>query len=364
MFNFWFFRKKTSIPKYPGWVRDFIDHRDYRHEEVLGALPAVEWKPIDSSPEPMFPIKNQDASSSCVMQSVSKSLGIHGYYENEVYRDLSAGLYALRSNKPGKGMYMREGMDLGIKIGAPLETMLPSQNLNEQAMNILDRDFIIDSQQVALVFKAKSYLYCDMTFDNIAALLNQNIPMLIGVAGTNEGWVNKKGWVRPPRTGEKVWYHAMVIPPENKKGKNFGLINGKKTLIVDNSWGINSSSGYRGQVFFTEEYLPSIRWNFYFLGLPDDWRDKEPENIKKPKTFFNHDLFYGLKRDIHVMSLQKCLKWYGTFPKNIPETGNYYGITTEAVESFQLTEKIAKLGEAGYGRCGPKTRAILNKIFE
>ena len=363
MFNFWFFKKKDNIPENPGWVRDPVDHQDYRHEEILGSLAVVPWQEIDPKPEPMFPIKNQDRSSSCVGQTVSKTLGVVGYYENGIYRDLSARFpYAQRTNQ-GLGMYMREAMEFGIKIGCPLEQILPSQNLSEEEMN-KKSDIVVDVKQVALVYKAKSYLYCNLTFDNIAALLQQKIPVAIGVAGTNEGWVNTNGWVRPPKPGEEVWYHAMMIAPENKKGQNFGLINGKKTLIVDNSWGVASSSGYRGQVFFTEEYLPSIRWNFYFLGLPDDWRDKEPENIEKPKASFDHDLFYGLKQDIHVISLQKCLKWYGTFPKNLPETGNYYGITTEAVESFQLNEGIAKADEAGYGRCGPKTREVLNKIFK
>jgi len=358
---FWF-RKKTPIPKEPGWVPDLADSHDFRHEEVLGAPSSISWQSIDSHPDPLFPIKDQDHSSSCVGQSVSKALGIVEYYESGVYRDLSARFPYAQRTYQGPGMYIREGMEFGIKQGCPLEHLLPSQGMNETQMNRED-DIITDVRQTALVYKAKSFLYCDMTFDKIASILQQDIPVVLGVAGTNATWTNKKGWVLPPRSFDELWYHAMVITPENKKGKNYGLINGKKTLIVDNSWGANSSACYNGQVFFTEEYLPWIKWNFYFLNLPDNWRDKESATIEKPKHQFNRDLFYGLKNDPEVVWLQKCLKWYGVFPINISETGNYYSITSKAVQSFQSAENIAKLGDSGYGRCGPATRKVLNKLF-
>ena len=361
-------KRNFPIPEEPGWIPDKIDRRDYRYEEIFGTPPAPVWEPIDPKPEPMFPMKNQNGSSSCVGHAISKAGGVLEYYESGKYRDFSARfIYAQRSNKPGRGMIMREGMMIGVKQGFALESLLPSYGKNEKEMNITE-DILTDVRQTALVWKADKFFYIDNTFDNIAALLAKKLPVIIGVAGTNEGWKDRKGWVRPPRPGERVWYHAMVVVPENKKGKNFGLIHGRKTLIVDNSWGLKHSACYKGQVFFTEEYLPWMKWNFYFTSLPDDWRDKEEKTIPKPKHKFLIDLSYGMKNHPEVKALQECLKWLGMFPKNIKCTGNFYSITLESVQTFQATYKKEISKVVGYkiscsGYVGVGTRTILNKIF-
>ena len=355
---FWF-KKRLEIPKNPGWNPDPIDHRDYRFEEILGTPPPITWEPMDQNPEPLFPIKRQNGSGSCVGHSVSKVLGACEFYEGGTYRDLSARfIYAQRSNE-GEGMYLREAMKIGIEKGCSLESLLPSQGLNEEQMNKTN-DILIDTKQIALVYKAKNYLYCDMNFDNLASILEQKIPIALGIAGTTNGWRNPpNGIVRPPQPGEDLWYHAIAIMPENKKGKNYGLINGRKSLIIDNSW--SYYWGLKGQCILQEDYLPFMRWNFFFEDLPDDWRDKAMSVVKKPKYEFKNDLYYGMKENPEVKILQQALAHFGFFPFHISFTGNYYSITQEAVQTFQVANNIASQGELGFGRFGPKSRETMNK---
>jgi peptidoglycan hydrolase-like protein with peptidoglycan-binding domain len=82
-----------------------------------------------------------------------------------------------------------------------------------------------------------------------------------------------------------------------------------------------------------------------------------------PKYTFSRDLYYGLTNDSDVKKLQEVLKIMGYFP-NIEPTGNYFGVTVNAVMEFQLkTGIITTKTEQGAGRCGPLTRAELNKIL-
>ncbi len=45
------------------------------------------------------------------------------------------------------------------------------------------------------------------------------------------------------------------------------------------------------------------------------------------------------------------------------ETTLYGALTKKAVQKFQVKYKVAKPGDIGYGNLGPKTRAMIAKIF-
>ena len=64
-----------------------------------------------------------------------------------------------------------------------------------------------------------------------------------------------------------------------------------------------------------------------------------------------------------VVFLQDVLKYGGLFPFNTQSTGYFGAITKVAVQKFQDKYDIAHLGNAGYGRVGPKTREKLNQLY-
>lgn len=351
---FWFHKSKFSIPKAPGWNEDKADERDYMTEEILGSPKAVSWP--EKTSFRTFPIGYQDRSSSCVGWTISKLFGVESFNDNGFFRQFSArDIYSQRSNQ-SKGMYIREAMQLGVDKGITLEHLLPSYGLEEGAMNNR-KDVYLDTEQVAKIYKGKSYLSISSDFESIASIIqNSGEALAIGVIGSNEGWISTDGFVRVPKLGEKTWGHALPV-------LDFGMYKGKKVLVGDNSWG--PDWGNKGQFFLTEEYRPFMfPIARYFIGLPDDWRETEEKEIAKPKYQFLKDLYYGLQGNQEVGKLQDCLKYLGMFPLKISSTGNYFGITKEAVETFQTVNKIVKVGESGYGRSGPFTRATLNKIFK
>ena len=352
-----FFFHKRYIPDNPGWLEDPVDTRDYKYEEIFGSPPAVQWKPIDPRKiEPLLPIKNQDNSSSCVAQALSKAMEYLEYRENNKPVGISArGIYS-RKKIQQPGMAFRNALDIARKYGSTLEELMPSQGLNEQRM-LSDSDYTTLDKEVGQILRIKNYVWANNNFDTLAGLLLNDVPILLGVRMSRNGWLN--GMVRPPKPGEPITGHGLVIIPKNKTGYNFGLVNGKKSLIFDNSW--TERWGFRGQGVISEGY--GYMWNYAIYDLPDDWRDTEEKPFSKPQHTFQIDLYYGLKNDEEVKWLQHCLKWLGLFPLNVPETGNYYSITQKAVQDFQDKYDIAHQGNPGYGRCGPKTRTQLNKIF-
>ena len=73
---------------------------------------------------------------------------------------------------------------------------------------------------------------------------------------------------------------------------------------------------------------------------------------------FERDLYFGLRNDPEVAGLQEFLRERNlfTFPQS---TGNFFGITREAVRQFQTAYDIVPA--AGY--FGPRSRAVANQLL-
>ena len=65
------------------------------------------------------------------------------------------------------------------------------------------------------------------------------------------------------------------------------------------------------------------------------------------------------KFDGSVVSAQKCFKWEGLFPANVPEIENWGPITRTACIAFQKRYGI----EPDLGNFGPITQAKLKELY-
>lgn len=89
---------------------------------------------------------------------------------------------------------------------------------------------------------------------------------------------------------------------------------------------------------------------------------QEYEDLKEEFSVYTKDLYLGVKGDL-VVKLQEDLIALG-YLRTAP-TGYYGEVTENAVRRFQMkTGLIASADEHGAGVVGPKTRAILNDIFD
>ncbi len=163
--------------------------------------------------------------------------------------------------------------------------------------------------------------------------------VLIGFKGSNKGW--KSAYIRPPKSGEHQWGHAV-----------YAVGYDKEYITIQNSWG--KHWGKKGYGYFNEKYLPFSAWAIV-NDLPNNWKEllKKPE---KPKYEFINNLYKGLQNE-EVKILQDCLNYLGCM--NYKSTGYFGSLTFQAVKNFQIRYNIFPRS----GFVGPLTREKLNNQF-
>lgn len=328
--------------------------KDFQSEEIATFAP-VTWVRKPESDWQKYPIFNQDSSGSCVAQTVTKVLGIENFSEEGKFIHFSArDIYSRRKNYPSRGMWFQDGMKLGHE-GVTLEQLMPSQNLNENAMNNF-KDRTPLTKLIGKPGKGGNYLALPLSIENIASYLHSSKKaVLLGVKFGSKEWDREVPKILNRLT---PYYHAITAT-------DFTLTpDGKKALVIEDSWGTNR--GINGRRLVSEEWWKQGRitgaWHFMFLQ--NEWKEED----EKPKAKFEKNLYYGLRNDPEVARLQECLSYLKMFPSSVTFTGNFYGITLRAVKLFQTVNKseISKIVNyqiSATGYVGKGTRGVLNRLF-
>lgn len=325
--------------------------KDYKFEEIVCSIEPVNWVEKQPSQWRKFPIFSQNGSGSCVAQTGGKMLGILYWLINKVYVHFSAThIYQQRSNKPNSGMAGVEALEI-MKKGVTLEELVPSQDMTDTEMdNIEIPDY---KKKVGEIFKIPNYITLPTKdIDTVASVIQK----------TGKGvmvwfYFNYQEWTQTPTIIDKeLNLYASSTCRHSVTAVDFTLYNGKKALIIEDSWGPNAGIG--GQRIITEDFFKERNW---FAAYPMTFKFEEQENVIE-KHSFEVDLQFG-DNNPSVARLQDALKVNGVFPSNISSTGYYGAITKKSVQKFQDKYNIAHVGNSGYGRCGPKTRAKLNELY-
>jgi len=327
--------------------------KDYRFEELVSA-PIVEWKEKPPENWRKFPIRNQSRSGSCVAFSKAKELGIHNFLEEGEFINLSArDIYTRRSNKPNAGMWGQDANQIAIKYGATIDILMPSDNLGEVLMNN-DLDRKPSKEIIGMVFRPKSWIALPFDIDAIASVLSKGIPVNLFFKFDVSEWDKE---VPTINLNSQLSAHHSVVATD------YFLYQGKKSLLIEDSWSINS--GIEGRRIITENWISRLTWASYFTDLSNlDLLKKD--DIIKPKYRFEKNLGVGMKNN-DVIALQDILKFEGLFPRTQISTGVFGGLTLRAVKDFQLKyakeilEPLGLIQPTGY--VGELTRKKLNEIF-
>jgi hypothetical protein len=286
---------------------------------------------------------NQSGGNILSLIRTIPALGIENYLEEGKFVHFSArDIYSRRANMPGEGMWFQDGLDIGHNFGATFEQLMPSQGIGEIAMNgSEDRTPLCEI--VAKPGKGGNYFILPIDIEAIASIIEPTgKPVLIGVRfGPNE-------WNKPvPQIiGTDTRYgHAICAT-------NAILYQGKKALVIEDSWGVDS--GLQGRRVLTEEWFASrVVFAGYYAFLKNDGLPV------RPSYQFTKDLKYGMVGDPDVVKLQECLASLKYFPSDQDFTGNFFGITLKAVKLFQEAYSITPVS----GLVGPVTRNKLNELF-
>ena len=326
--------KQTFPGALPDTRTEELKAKDY-HKDTATLSGVVEW--IDKTFEEVyqFPVRNQDGSGSCVMQTCDLMMGIENYLEEDKFIEFSADLYNFRSNS-GAGMIGIEALELLRKEGLTLEVMIPSMNLGESEMARLVRKE--SDKEVAKIFTIKNYYQTQFNVGAIASVMEMD----------TKGKVKKPVmvWFQFPRAewdnNPQVTNSNYDLVRHSVTARDYGIMNGKKGIFIQDSWGLHSTTK-DGLRFISEDYIKDrMIFCAYVNDKPNNWQSN-----KQTSYNFTRVLKKGMKGE-DVMELQKLL--------GINNDGDFGPKTEQSVKDFQGNNGLLKDGIVG-----PKTLSVLIK---
>lgn len=260
-----------------GCVPDEKDERDYVYEHAFGApqISDEEWaKGFDSEKAlgVQLKIENQNGSSSCVGQAVSKIFEIK-FAEKGQLNDFSAKwIYANVTLGAGNGASLRDGIKWGADNGCALESVLPSYENGKPPTE----EFMIREEDITDAIKSAAKHYDKFEYrvvkgqdiDSIAVAIRDHKGVLLGMSGNNESW---RGGIIDC-VGTVMWGHAVIATQfgKDERGKWIGGLNS-----WSKDWGLNGYwKCYEDSNYF--KYPGAYLFNPWVLV----WDKKEDMNDK------------------------------------------------------------------------------------
>ena len=301
--------------------------KDYQFEEIY-SFGKLNWdKTIDSCP--VYSVRDQDGSSSCVAQSAAKAL------EVILGQVMSAHpIYRRRSNFPNQGMWLQDCGEIIRKLGTTTENLDPSQKLSEAEMN---KDVLVDTPILGF-----NYAFCS-DIDQIAQAIESYKQCFVTIGFNYDEYVNAE---KPVSNGLKPnAYHCLCAI------YYFTDENGEKCIVAEESWGVSHT-----RRIFTESYLNARKTGaMYFIP--------KPAPIDKPKFTFQNPMSFG-QSNYSIKMLQDILRYEGLF--SVKSSGFFGTITANALFKWQVKHQVAspeELNSLKGQRAGVKTIAKLNEIY-
>ncbi|MBI2055270.1 MAG: peptidoglycan-binding protein [Candidatus Sungbacteria bacterium] len=339
--------------------------KDYKFEEIVAAVNPVNWIEKARDQWRKFPIFNQDGSGSCVAQTEAKELGIMRWLKDKIYVHFSAtDIYQRRANRPSGGMAAVDARKI-VGKGTTLEVLAPSQGMTDGQM---DSATVEDyKRKVGEVFAVPNFVeITQRSIDTIASVIQTTGKgVMVWFYFQYDEWTDV-----PEVKNPNLNLYAGSTNRHSVTAVDFTLYNGKKALIIEDSWG--PQFGLNGQRVITEDFFNARCWyagylvNFQFEDQTQPKPEPQPAPVNpKPKYRFAKVLTFGMT-NADVKALQDILKYEGLFPKNTSSTSYYGAVTAKAVYQFQMKYGVAPKSEldALQGRrVGDKTIAKLNALY-
>jgi len=319
--------------------------RDFTLGELVASVEQVSWTEKPDTMWRVYPLRDQDGSGSCVAQSLATVKG--GMHQNTLgyFIDFSAGyLYNRRVNQTTAGMNAVDAFTILRKDGIALEEHVPSQRMTDEQMALVQEKR--HHKDIAkTLFTIGNYVFDPIRdIDAVASVIQKTgKPVMVWYRFNYNEWTD----VPVASTDVPRLHHSVVAT-------DFTIFNGKKALIIQDSWG-NTGYKNRGIRVITEDFHRA-RNTFagHIMTLKYD-QDTPPQHV------FIHNMKLG-DRSEEVKKLQEVLRSLGHFPTNVDTTGYYGGVTARAVFEFQKANGVDDQGTQGR-IVGPATRKALNDII-
>jgi len=298
--------------------------QDYKTSDLAMGDIKLDWKEYNKEDFKPLEIQNQDGSSSCVAQAVSKILAMHEIKEGRDYTRLCPKfIYTRRENYPDGGMWLPNALNIAVKYGSCPESFMPCDNKGESFMN--NKTELSICVEKAKAFKGKTYFKIVGGIDEIAKVIEQGYGVLLGA-----------------RFDYDEWTDVPTIHADSKRavghgiaGTRYCLYKGEKAIMIEDSWG--PGYGLGGVRILTESFINArVFYAGYVTSLAD------------VPYVFTKTLKIGSKGlDVKMLQTKLGITADGIFGKK----------TKIAVIDFQMKHKLLPDGIVG-----KLTNAELNKL--
>lgn len=324
----------------------------YRHEErgFASATP-LNWQEITDAEviARSLPVKRQYYTSECVAQAFTKHLGKNHQIDVGEYIDLAAGFfYSFRANQFSGGMNWLDACKLALNKAACRHERIKQRIHEYDPKPVITKEMIIE----ALDFIGLAYFTLeDINVDNIAEMIEKqgSCVMFTYFESSSDEW-----WrTNPIILNESLYTFSPQAGRHGIYADKYGLRNGKKNIIIDDSAGNNSALGEQNR-FMDEEW---VNKRIYVAGYVVDKKNLPTPDILKPKVQLTQLLKSG-SNGSEVSQLQLVLMYEKLLHIEVP-TGKFRGWTHAAVKEYQ-----AKNGLKPDGIVGPITRKHINNKYK
>lgn len=311
--------------------------KDYQHEEIIPQAVVLQWN-RDASHAPIYSVRSQNGSGSCVAQAGAKALEIITGVVQSAHPP-----YRRRANYPAMGMYLQNYGDLIKRLGTTADEIDPSQNKTEIEMNA---DIFVETPLIETMYISADFKDIDVI---ATAIETQKHCMLTFNGNIREEYAPFEKPIVVPGSTNNFGHCICAV-------YYFTDENGEKCILADESWG-NQNIKRR---ILTETYIKArCTGAMYFVSVPP------VPPPPKPQFIFNTPLKYG-ESSLGVKNLQDALKFFNYFPK-ITSTGYYGEITRKAVLAWQLANQvdtITVLQNLAGKNFGQKSIKVMNSLLK
>lgn len=306
--------------------------KNYKFSEVCTTSFPATWIEKPQEAWNSYKIRDQNGSGECVCMTYSTEMSIIFKQKYGVWMDFSSSYpYQARKMPTISGCTSEDVYSVFPKIGNVYESFMPSQEMTDaQAMAVKKEPYFDD---LAKIYKIPR-IQLPIDFETVASTVQATGKgVMIWVRFSIPEWTDIPQLMDLPITSG----HSITVV-------DFILKGGKKYLVIQDSWGLKYAM--KGLRLISEEYfnarcfLASYLMNF---------------TLQNNDTVFEKPVFDG-----SIISFQKCMKWLGFFPGNIPEIESYGNISRSACIKYQLARGITP----ALGNLGPITREKLAEEFK
>lgn len=294
-----------------------------KFSEIVATAAPVKWLPLDINNLPAWPQYDQNQTYECVptTDSLEDTILYYLRYGN-IVKFSPTWKYIHRVNRPGGGMIGTNIQKISQEVGALPYDLMPTPMTEAETNQIKPEKWMYDIAKV-LQTDDHDILIPVKDIETLVSIMQvTGKPIMVWFDFNWIDWAKTK-----PSIGlyDPALRHSVTFIPPKPGTMSYGLYNGEKTIVIQDSTGLNTTMG--GKRLITESFF------------------KKYNVFARYKMRFRFDTTTGTEHyDGSVISLQRCLRTLGYFPTNVSLVESFGPLTRASLKKFQEANGLPSTG--------------------